>query len=370
MEFRDRLLQLSLIEGVGAITIKKLLHALTVDELCNLDQLTTHQLAQKVEWPLEKSKALLTALYSTESYDKEIDLAHKCGVRIVTLADVEYPAALKQIHAPPPILYLRGVWNSSLEKSIALVGSRQVDAYGKAVIERFVPALVQEGFGIVSGGAIGADTVAHEQTLQNSGSTLAVIGAGLLKPYPSSNQKLFEQIVAQGGAIMSPFALQVTAQPHNFPARNRIIAGISYGTIVVQAAQKSGALITASYAREEGREVGAVPGTITNPLSAGCHSLLKEGATLIADEAELLLFAGVQGVSSGTQMVTLTKMSEATQIKRPQDQLVVLCAEPQEFDELLLTSGLDFMQLQQKLSQLQLEGVVTQDISGRWHVAG
>ncbi len=226
--------------------------------------------------------------------EKELVLCQKNGVQIVFSHDKAYPQLLAAIHAPPLVLYVKGSLEVLSQRGCALVGSRAADAYAEYVINQIVPEFVSAGYSIVSGGALGADTMAHKAACDAGGKTVAVLGSGLLQPYPLSNKKLFERIVASGGAVVSPFPVTMQALPGNFPARNRVIAGLVPATIVVQAAKKSGALITAQFALNEGREVYAVPGQFGHPLSQGCHQLISEGAHILGGAEEVAVMLGHQ----------------------------------------------------------------------------
>lgn len=225
--------------------------------------------------------------------EKEVGLMSKNNVNFVTIESQDYPELLKNIYAPPAVLYVkseRSDWKSTLnyDKKVAFVGSRKANSYGEKIIENMVPVMIENDWVIVSGGAIGADSMAHAKTVACGGLAIAIIGSGLLNPYPSSNEKLFNDILATGGQILSPFGMQTVARPGNFPARNRVIAGLSLGCVVVQAAKKSGASITAQFALDCGREVFAVPGLIDDELSLGCHALIQQGAKLISDAQDIL----------------------------------------------------------------------------------
>ena len=214
---------------------------------------------------------------------------HKLAINWLTIIDPKYPALLKQLSNAPVVLYWWGDYENLVRKSLAIVGSRQANEYAWRVITDLVPTLVEQDWVIVSGGAIGADTMAHRATLQHHGRTVAILGSGLLQAYPASNRQLFQEIAAQQGTILSPFSLNSPAMVGNFPARNNIISGLSLGTIVVQAAKKSGARITADCALSQGRELFVVPGLYGDELSAGCHGLVLEGAKLIHSVQDVLI---------------------------------------------------------------------------------
>jgi len=211
---------------------------------------------------------------------KEIERAEKNKCRIITLNDPEYPPLLLNIHDPPPYIYVHGSLENT-QHSIAIVGSRSASSYGLSMAKRLSGELSSLGLPIVSGMARGIDTAAHQGALAANGKTIAVLGSGLGIIYPPENRQLFYKII-ESGAVVSEFPMMEEPNAYNFPARNRIISGITMGTLVVEAAKKSGSLITARLAGEQGREVFAVPGNINSLKSTGTHNLLKQGAKLVA----------------------------------------------------------------------------------------
>ncbi len=221
-----------------------------------------------------------------EPVKKDFDLVMKKGYQIVTMSDPAYPSLLLQIPDPPPFLYVFGNLCNSI-RNIAVVGSRNATSYGISITKRLCEELAALDFTIVSGMAVGIDTAAHTGALTGKGKTIAVLGSGLEKVYPHKNLKLFHKI-AEKGAVISEFPLLEAPEPHNFPIRNRIISGISLGTVIVEATQKSGSLITARLAAEQGREVFAVPGNINSFKSIGTHSLIKQGAKLVENTQDIL----------------------------------------------------------------------------------
>ncbi|MGD8676466.1 MAG: DNA-processing protein DprA [Desulfobacterales bacterium] len=228
----------------------------------------------------------------------DMALAAQKGVRIVTMTDPDYPALLLQIPDPPPFLYVRGKLESQC-KAVAVVGSRIATRYGLSMAARLSAELAACGVTVVSGMARGVDTAAHEGALQSGGRTVAVLGSGLEKVYPAENRKLFQTIV-RNGAVLSEFPMLTKPEPHNFPIRNRIISGMSYGTVIVEASKKSGSLITARLAAEQNREVFAVPGSVQSFKSIGTHTLIKQGAKLVENAQDVLeeiagpLFEGIR----------------------------------------------------------------------------
>lgn len=209
------------------------------------------------------------------------------GIGAVTLDQEGYPALLREIHDPPPLIYYKGDLQVLHKPCLAVVGSRRHTAYGREIAHKFSARLAACGFTIVSGLARGIDTWAHQSVLTTRGVTAAVLGCGLDIYYPPENKGLLHKITHQG-VVLSEFPPGTEPTAPNFPRRNRIISGLSMGTLVIEAGEKSGALITATFALEQGREVFAVPGSIANSCSRGCHSLIKEGAKL-ADGVEAIL---------------------------------------------------------------------------------
>lgn len=217
---------------------------------------------------------------------QDIRLVRQKNIRIVTMNDPEYPELLLQIPDPPPFLYLRGQLKSKI-KAIAMVGSRMATNYGLSVARRLGAELAGCGLTVVSGMALGIDTAAHEGALEGGGRTVAVLGSGLDRVYPAQNHRLARKIT-QNGAVISEFPMLTEPEPYNFPVRNRIISGMTFGTVIVEATKKSGSLITARLAAEQNREVFAVPGSVRSFKSTGTHTLIKQGAKLVENVQDIL----------------------------------------------------------------------------------
>jgi len=273
----DLWLKLSRADGIGPITFAKLMAQFdspqaalgaSVSQLMKIDGIST----KKAE-----SIARTRDSFDTEA---ELELAEKLGVWIINLRDSRYPTALKRIYDPPPVLYIKGTLEKADNLSIAIVGSRRCSIYGSEQASRFAHLLASSGVTIVSGMARGIDTAAHTGALTANARTIAVQGCGLANIFPPENKKLFARI-AESGACVSELPLTYEPLSENFPPRNRIIAGFSLCTIVIEATYRSGALHTATAAMENGREVMAVPGKIDSPLSKGAHRLIKDGAKLV-----------------------------------------------------------------------------------------
>jgi len=231
---------------------------------------------------------------SKKSYkdaEKEIKTAEQKGIKIVTINSKEYPEQLRNIEDPPIAIYMQGNIIKSDKNAISIVGSRKCSAYGRVVAETFSKKLASVGLTIVSGLAVGIDTISHKGALSVKGRTIAVMGSGLDYIYPSSNKDLAERII-KNGAVISEFPLGTAPLRYNFPFRNRIISGLSIGTLVVEAAEHSGSLITARLAAEQGKDVFVVPGDITSDKSKGANQLIKDGAIPVTSVMDILQYIG------------------------------------------------------------------------------
>lgn len=224
--------------------------------------------------------------------EKELEKLEKQGIKFITVFDDAYPGLLKEIFSPPVVLYYRGDVNILNDQTLAVVGSRRFTTYGKNAAEKIVSSLAESGYVIVSGMALGIDTFAHETTLRNDGKTVAVLGCGLDRPYPATNANLFRRIIESGGVVISEYMPGKPPLRQHFPARNRIISGLSRGLLVVEANIRSGALITARDALEQNRDVFAIPGPIFGESSSGTNKLLKMGSCLVAEAEDIFEFYG------------------------------------------------------------------------------
>ncbi len=278
-------------DGIGPVTFAKMIKhfgsaerilGASVSELAKIDGIG-YKTAERIASTREKFDA--TA---------ELELARKLGVWLVNLADERYPPVLKQIYDPPPVLYVKGSLGRQDNLAMSIVGARHCSLYGQEQASRFAHFLGSAGFTICSGMARGIDTAAHQGALSAGGRTIAVQGCGLSRIFPPENKKLFE-LISESGACVSELPLEAEPLAVNFPPRNRIIAGLSLGTIVVEAELRSGALITAKAALDYDREVMAIPGKIDSPLSRGAHQLIKQGATLIESVEDVMEALGQIG---------------------------------------------------------------------------
>ncbi len=235
----------------------------------------------------EELSAKIFATKETIDIKKELDLIEKHNVSIITIFDDTYPKILKSMPDPPLILYVKGKLLREDDNSIAIVGCRKASSYGKIIAEKFAGDLAVKGFTIVSGMARGIDTYAHRGCLAKNGRTIAVLGNGLVHCYPPESKNLMSEI-SENGAVISEFSMQTKPERFNFPRRNRIISGISLGIIVVEAPKSSGALITADFALEQGKEVFAIPGNINSENSIGPNNLIKNGAKLVENIEDII----------------------------------------------------------------------------------
>ena len=291
----------------------------------------------------------------------ELDIIFKHKFKIVTLNDAHYPILLKEIHDPPPYLTYIGVLNNSYP-CLSIVGSRNATSYGLSSGEKLGYNLAKKGFQIVSGMARGIDTAAHQGALKAKGKTYAILGSGLNKIYPAENRSLYSKI-SENGAVISEFNVNQFPDSKNFPIRNRIIAGISAGTCVVEAAQKSGSLITARLANEYCREVYAVPGSIDSKKSQGTHHLLKQGAKLVENDNDIIEELS-HFVHKAEPNFIKTKNNKDLNLNKYNqtdiDILKILDPYPAHIDIIAEKSGLETKILLPALLSLELDGKIKQ----------
>lgn len=280
----------------------------------------------------------------------------------------DYPALLEQIPDPPALLYCRGAIASVHKPQIAIVGSRASSRAGQRDAEAFAATLARSGFAVTSGLALGIDTCAHRGALQSNGLTIAVIGSGLDKIYPARNWDLANQIVTGEGLLLSEFPPGTPPRRENFPQRNRIISGLSLATLVIEASERSGSLITARLALEQGREVMVLPGNIHDPLKRGCHRLIREGATLVNAVDQIV---EQLGSLLGFQMECLGSDSEKQFQEQPtsvdsrlQQLLGHIEFEAISIDDLLELTNMAILELAELLTDLELEGLITRTAEG------
>jgi DNA processing protein len=284
-------------------------------------------------------------------WQKELEEAEKQNVKIITLQDKSYPALLKKIYDPPCLLYAKGHLPRQ-ELLISIVGTRTPSSYGLKTAEKFAYQLSSYGFTIVSGLARGIDTAAAWGTLKNAGKTIGVIGSGFNYFYPKENEKLTDKIIENGGAVFTEFPFSSKPEKWNFPRRNRIISGLSRGVIVIEAGQRSGALITANSALEQGREVFALPGQIDNLTSRGTNQLLRDGAILAEKPQDVLDALNLEVKKTEGEKENLPEMD------RTEKKIFKLLIEKRNIEELIHLTGIAPWQLSEIMLNMQMKGIV------------
>ena len=351
-------LYLKAVPGIGNHLYKRLIsqfHSpqrifqLTPDELVTVEGISKH-LASAIR-----------NYRASSQIKRELDQVFQKGYTVITLVDPSYPVLLKEIPDPPPFLYVSGDL-AAAHKNIAVVGSRNATAYGIAATQKLCADLTAFDLTIVSGMALGIDTAAHQGALAGKGKTVAVLGSGFNRIYPAKNRKLFERI-SETGAVISEFALDTAPEAHNFPIRNRIISGMSMGTIVVEASRKSGSLITARLAAEQNREVFAVPGSIHSFKSTGTHTLIKQGAKLVENAHDVIeeLTAFLEAIPVPLDPGVNREPKGGVQLS-PEEIAVYrsLSPYPEHIDAIVRQTNIDPGKLLSLLLQLELKGMVQQ----------
>lgn len=290
--------------------------------------------------------------------DQDMDWAAQPNRHILTLHDARYPPLLRETASPPPLLFVHGKPALLAEPQLAVVGSRNPTPDGREAARVFARALAGAGLGITSGLAAGVDAASHEGALEGGGATVAVMGTGPDRIYPAANRGLAERIAAQG-ALVTEFPTGVRPAPENFPRRNRIIAGLALGALVVEAARQSGSLITARLASEAGREVFAIPGSIHNPLARGCHALIRQGAKLVEEARDILEELAPQLRAALQESATPAGVAGAPELGGNEARLyATLGFGPVAMDTLMLRSGLTAPEVSSILLALELKGLL------------
>ncbi len=275
---------LRLIAGIGNVTCKNLLARFGSPE--SVFHAGRDDLAQ-VEGMGPQTVEAIGQFRHSDAIDREIERIEAAGVQALTIASPEYPDNLRNIYDPPPLLYVKGSLKPQDQRALAVVGSRSSSDYGRKVALDICREMAAAGLTVVSGMARGIDSVAHAAALSGQGRTIAVLGCGVDIVYPLENKKLYDRIV-ENGAVVSEYSMGTKPNAYNFPARNRIISGLALGVLVVEAGMKSGSLITARMALEQGRDVFSVPGSIYSFKTKGVHSLLRNGAKLVEGAGDIL----------------------------------------------------------------------------------
>ncbi len=358
------LIALNAVKGLGPVKINQLLSEFASPE----------ELFKKPAAALKKTGLLTDAAVKQmqdpqllRSAEEQIRLAEAGGIRILTIRDDAYPQALREIFAPPPVIYVRGQLEVFKKHGIAVVGMRQPGVYGKNATEFIVKDLALHGIAIISGLALGIDSIAHKTCLDHGGKTVAVLGSGVDRIYPASNRGLADTI-QEHGAILSEFPLQTEPLPYNFPRRNRIISGLCAGVLVVEAGKKSGSLITAHYALQQGREVFAVPGPVFSEKSDGTFTLIKNGAIPVQSARDILDTIEIVSQPFAKQQPLSKAVQIPLELLSTEEQLIVetLSDTPQRVDQIAEKIKKRVADLFSLLLNLELKGMVRQVAGGQY----
>jgi DNA processing protein len=315
----EALIQLSSIEDIGSVTLTRLVNHFGSPE--EVLQASTAAL-ERVDGISGKKAAAIRQGAKAEFVKRQLDAIARYQVRVITLWDDDYPPRLREVeYDPPAMLYVRGNAELLTTDALSIVGTRSFTPYGEAVVREIVEGLAGSGLTIVSGLASGIDGLAHAAALSSGLPTLAVFGCGVERIYPPSNAELGRKILESGGAFISEFPFGAEPYRGNFPRRNRIIAGLSLGTLVIEAGERSGALITALLAVNLGREVMAVPGSVHNLKSRGCHALIQQGAALVENAEQVLRVLKIGAHAPKGEQVRLLEPEMAEEERKIWNQL-------------------------------------------------
>lgn len=320
--------------------------------------------ASQADWEsrcpsLSASQLNRLAITKNRDVGKDRSALDKAAADILIWTDPAYPANLRELPDAPPVLVVRGELLAEDKFSIAIVGSRRATQYGQALSHRFARELAAHGLTIVSGGARGVDTCAHRGALEAKGRTIAFIGCGVDVHYPAENRRLFDEIAAGGGAVVSEFPIGTRPEPWRFPARNRLISGMSLGVLVVESPADSGSLITAREAADQGRDVFAIPGPIDTGRNTGCHKLIQDGAKLVESVQDILEELGVLSLRPPDAPAD-SVASPAPILNLPPEQrkiLDMLTLQPKHVDSMITESGLTTPQVSGILTLLEMRGL-------------
>ncbi len=396
---REILLHLSLIYGIGPTLVLKFIKKLFNEfvagqrhpeiqkkdfDLSMVYELGQNDFERKFSFTKNQAESIVNGLQNKALLSKELELIEKYKIDYHTFLDLDYPEILKSIYSPPIMIYSKGKPLNTYKKTLAIVGARKSTSYSQRVLDKIIPELVFNDISIVSGGALGVDTIAHKSTIDAGGRTIVVLGSGILSPYPERNIKFFKKVANGGGTLVSIFPLRMGPDRGTFPARNRVIAGLSTGCLVVEAAQKSGALITAKFALDEGRNVFAIPGNIESLMSVGCNNLIKQGAKLVNSVNDILEDYGITIVENDDKVSEVSaakKIATTVSLEKKEKRLEVTPKNnmdkqasfilssinmPLSLDNLSIKLNLDIEVLQEKLFDLELDGKIRQNMAGFW----
>jgi DNA processing protein len=351
----DDWLALSFVDGLGSVTYCNLIRKF--GNPGSIFKASFHDL-EAVEGIRPHVIEGIKAFNRADRVEQELERMREHHVSLVAFVDDNYPAQLLHIYDPPPFLYVKGELQQGDRLAVAVVGSRFASHYGKVTAEKISQDLAMEGITIVSGMARGIDSSAHKAALAAGGRTIAVLGCGIDINYPAENTKLKEEI-ASHGAVISEFPLSTPPASSHFPMRNRIISGLSLGVVVVEASHRSGSLITARLALEQGRDVFAVPGSIDSLRSRGTHRLIKDGAKLVEDARDILTELLPQ-MKDRSQSVGVHQESKELVSAEAQSILDVLEQGQVQIDRIITQTGLPSSQVSSTLLDLEFKGIIRQ----------
>ena len=350
-------LALARVKGLGAVSFKKLTTRF-VDPTAAFSAALTE--LEQVEGLHRDAIDGIVAFSDWAEIDEEIERARDAGIAIVPFTNPNYPARLRTIADPPPFLYVKGNILTDDDKAVAIVGSRSASEYGRRVARDLARGLVSLGFTVVSGMARGIDGSAHESALQSGGRTIAVLGSGVERAYPAEHETLYRRI-GENGAVLSELPIGTRPLAFNFPARNRLISGLSLGVVVVEATEKSGSLITATLAVEQGREVFAVPGEVGSSRSRGAHRLIRQGAKLVESVDDIIEEIAPQlldRTGSATQRAPRVLPQNAGDATRTI--FALLQENTLQVDQVIERTGMSAAQVLETLLDLELQGLLRQ----------
>ncbi|MBI2026363.1 MAG: DNA-protecting protein DprA [Deltaproteobacteria bacterium] len=292
-------------------------------------------------------------------FEVELSNIQKKGIHLITYLDKKFPEKIRHIYDPPMAICVQGQLPALQQPSLAVVGSRQASFYGKSVTTKLIPDFIEAGFAIVSGGARGIDTQAHRIALENGGTTISILGCGLNQVYPMENKDLFQRI-SQHGCLVSEFSLCAFPSKQNFPQRNRLISALSDGVLVVEAGKKSGSLITARFALEQGKEVFAIPGPILSHHYEGTNHLLQDGATLVCDSSDIFLALGIDKKKNRSLCKDLPSSFEKEDLNSEDEKIWNTLTQGISYsvDEIGSMVDVQVPQIQETLMKLSLHGYI------------
>ena len=359
MDSREALVALNLIEHVGPVRVRQLL-----EHFGDAPAILRASKAQllHVRGIGEETAEAVANWEKTADLGAELKRIQEYGCHVLTQADEAYPELLRQIYDPPIVLYVKGELTAKDKNAVAMVGSRQTTHYGLEVARKLAYQLAYVGVTVVSGGARGIDTAAHQGALSAKGRTVVVLGTGINRVFPTENAGLFER-VADHGAVITQFPFNRPADKQSFPIRNRIVAGMTLGTVVVEANLSSGALITANFANDYGRQIFAVPGRIDSPRSKGCHELIKKGAKLCEGAEDILSeFEYLFPASNRPPSVGETGVLPALELPETEQKVFDTLQSDDEssIDEVIRRSGLPSSAASVALLSLEMKRLVKQ----------